>query len=42
VAVSGDCPAMSYTCESVQPANQPVNRWSSRWSLLSITVVNSV
>jgi hypothetical protein len=34
VAVSGDCPAMSYTCESVQPANQPVNRWSSRWSLL--------
>src|SRR5580698_6427909 len=28
LAESGDCPAMSCTCESVQTANQPAKRWS--------------
>ena len=34
VAVSGDCPAMPCTCESVQTTNHPAKRWSTRQSLL--------
>jgi len=36
VAESGDCPAMPCTYESVQTANQPIKRWSSRRRLLSL------
>ena len=38
VAVSGDFPAMSCTCESVPPANHSAMRWSTERILLSQAV----